>query len=210
VCREPPRHLLPSPTFGLTNRTEIHVGTPVATCREINTQRLNDQQPSAYESDLFDNLIFRYEEPNGMNRWDSPLFTVVHDDEHPQYDQIWDALFAADGKGRAVRPNAATVLAPVSQQNALYELDRQTTDIVGRILTWQQDHPGEPGGEVTIPEVEESVRLPAGLTSGPVSSPQLQRLRRQFVQLNRQHQLEKSRIRHLFVDYLNDVFERME
>ena len=96
---------------------------------------------------------------------------------------------------------------PHTQQDALYELDRQTSDVVSRIQTWQQDHPDEPGGNVSIADVEEPVRLPTTL-SGPISPPQLQRLRRQFVALHRQHSLEKSRIRSLFVDYLNDWFKR--
>ena len=64
----------------------------------------------AYEENVFENLIYRYEEPNGMNRWDSPLFTVLHDDTDPPYDQIWDALIGIDGRTKVVRPNQATVL----------------------------------------------------------------------------------------------------
>lgn len=45
-----------------------------------------------------------------MTRWDSPLFTVVDEDETPPVDEIWDALVGSDGKGKTVRPNQATVL----------------------------------------------------------------------------------------------------
>jgi len=63
-----------------------------------------------YEEEDFENLIFRYEEPNGMTRWDSPLFIVVEEDEIPPCDQMWEALVGSDGKTKVVRPNMATVL----------------------------------------------------------------------------------------------------
>lgn len=45
-----------------------------------------------------------------MSRWDSPLFTVLYDDEEPPFEAIWEALVGSDGKGKVVRPNQATVL----------------------------------------------------------------------------------------------------
>lgn len=182
----------------------VHVGTPVDRCREINQRLLADPNTDGgYVEEDFENLVFRYEEPNGMTRWDSPLFTVVYDDETPPLEQIWDAMVGNDGKAKVVRPNAATVLKPATEQNYLYELDKITSDIVSHIVSWQKDHPGEEGGEITISDAENVVQLPAS----SVSLPQLQRVRRQFITLNRQHTLSKSRIRDLFVDYLNDTFQ---
>lgn len=45
-----------------------------------------------------------------MTRWDSPLFTVLDEDEVPPCDEIWEALVGSDGKAKVVRPNQATVL----------------------------------------------------------------------------------------------------
>lgn len=59
--------------------------------------------------DIFDNLVYRYEEPNGMTRWDSPLFTVPYDDEKPPFDDIWEVLVGSEGKAKTVKPNQATV-----------------------------------------------------------------------------------------------------
>jgi len=84
----------------------------------------------------------------------------------------------------------------------LYELDKGTSEIVSKILAWQKDHTGEVGGSVPIPSLEQSVELP----TSSLTLPQLQRIRRQFISLNRQHSLDKSRIQPLFVDYLNDSF----
>jgi protein KTI12 len=179
----------------------VHVGTPAEKCRELNEDALKNGT-AGYESEIFDNLVFRYEEPNGMNRWDSPLFTVPHEDADAPYEAIWDAMIGSDGKAKVVRPNAATVLKPATEQNYLYELDKTTSEVISTITTWQQDHPGEGGGQVLISGVEQPINLPATATT----LPQLQRLRRQFTALNRQHSLSKSRIRELFVDYLNDAF----
>ena len=179
----------------------VHVGTPAEKCRELNEEALKNGT-GGYEAEIFDNLVFRYEEPNGMTRWDSPLFTVPYEDADPPYEAIWEAMIGSDGKAKMVRPNAATVLKPATEQNYLYELDKTTSEVVSTITTWQQDHLGEGGGQVSIPGVEQPINLPGNATT----LPQLQRLRRQFTALNRQHSLSKSRIREMFVDYLNDAF----
>lgn len=98
------------------NSSEVHVGTPVEKCREFNKELLADaSSDGGYVEEDFENLVFRFEEPNGMNRWDSPLFTVLFEDETPPFGQIWDAIIGSDGKAKLVRPNQATVLVgPVS------------------------------------------------------------------------------------------------
>ena len=138
-----------------------------------------------------------------MTRWDSPLFIVVPEDETPPLDQIWDAVVGSDGQTKVIKPNAATVLKPATEQDYLYELDKVTSDVVSAIQQWQKDHSGEDGGEVVIRDVPQKIQLPIT----PLALPQLQRIRRQFITLNRQHTLEKGRIRALFVDYLNDAFQ---
>lgn len=65
-------------------------------------------------------------------------------------------------------------------------------------MKWQKDHTGEGGGELA--EAEGTIELPAN----PVSLPQLQRVRRQFISLNRLHNLPKARIRSSFIQHLND------
>ncbi|KAF2867619.1 chromatin associated protein KTI12 [Massariosphaeria phaeospora] len=184
---------------------KVHVGTPADKCRDINKALLADKDSDGgYEEEDFENLVFRYEEPNGMTRWDSPLFTVLDDDETPPLDQIWEALVGSDGKVKVVRPNQATVLKPATEQNYLYELDKTTSDILTQILAYQKDHADEGGGEISITDVENPIELPAS----PMSLPQLQRIRRQFITLNRQHSISKGRIKENFVHYLNDQFMR--
>ncbi|KAK3178549.1 hypothetical protein OEA41_000686 [Lepraria neglecta] len=176
----------------------VHVGTPIQNCEEINARLLeNKEEDGGYAKDLFDNLVYRYEEPNGMTRWDSPLFTVPYEDEKPPLGDIWEAMIGSEGKVKIVKPNQATVMKPATESDYLYELDKTSQEILNVILDWQKDHPGEGGGELTV--TEGTIELPAN----PVSLPQLQRIRRQFISLNRQHNLPNSRIRSSFIEYLN-------
>jgi protein KTI12 len=69
-------------------------------------------------------------------------------------------------------------------------------------MTYQKDHEGEGGGEITVSDVEKPIELPAT----PMTLPQLQRIRRQFITLNRQHSFSKARVKEVFVDYLNAQF----
>ncbi|KAM3418639.1 Protein kti12 [Cercospora zeina] len=185
-----------------TTNCVIHIGTPAHKCRELNDQALKDST-GGYAPEVFENLVFRYEEPNGMSRWDAPLFTIPFEDADLPYDAIWEALIGSDGKAKVVRPNAATVLKPAAEQGYLYELDKTTSDVISLITNWQHDHAGEGGSKLQVPDTELVISLPMNSPS----LPQLQRLRRQFIGLNRQHSLSKARIRDLFVDYLNDAFQ---
>jgi protein KTI12 len=71
-------------------------------------------------------------------------------------------------------------------------------------MTYQKDHAGEGGGEIKVVDVEKPIELPA--TS--MNLPQLQRIRRQFMAMNRQHSLSKARVKEVFVEYLNTEFLR--
>ncbi|TVY34121.1 Protein kti12 [Lachnellula occidentalis] len=138
----------------------VHVGTPVSQARRINDERAaitdekgEEEQP--YESECWENLVYRYEEPNAMGRWDSPLFTVLWDDEGPPCEDIWKALVGSEAEGnkKVVRANLATVLKAPSSEDYLYELDKSTQKILNRILDWVRDHPGEGGGRSALVRV---------------------------------------------------------
>ncbi|KAI1261878.1 chromatin associated protein KTI12 [Xylariaceae sp. FL1019] len=209
----------------------LQVGCSKDKSREVNEARLRsepdtapdrretgddgDDAEAAYEPANWENLVFRYEEPNPMTRWDSPLFTLIWDDgdDHARqvFDSLWEAI--AGETRKVIKPNQATVQrSREADGDYLYTLDRETQDIVRRILDQQRD---EGGGEVRISmggpaKVEELVELPGK----KVGLPQLQRLRRAFVGLNRGGiglegvgNMGPSRIRQTFVRYLNDSFE---
>lgn len=45
-----------------------------------------------------------------MTRWDSPLFTVLYEDEKPPFEDIWEAMIGSEGKSKLVKPNQATLM----------------------------------------------------------------------------------------------------
>lgn len=203
----------------------LHVGVPADKAKEVNEARLErrdltsseqsvgevqiKEEDKAYEKDNWENLVFRYEEPNAMVRWDSPLFTVVWEDENVPGDAIWDAIIGDDseGKRKIVRPNAATVAKVHSSEGFLYELDKTTQTVLNRVLEWSKDHPGEGGGEISVGENSKGDELVVELPGDPVGLPTLQRLRRQFISLQRTNPVTVERIKETFVRYLNDSFE---
>ncbi|KAH8820037.1 RNA polymerase II Elongator complex associated protein-like protein Kti12 [Xylogone sp. PMI_703] len=205
----------------------VHVGTTIEQARKVNEERLSRRPKDVegineegkekqeiekglpYGNECWENLVYRYEEPNAMVRWDSPLFTVVWEDAEPPCPAIWDALIGSDAEGgkKTIRPNQVTILKVASSEDYLYELDRTTQGILNRILEWTKDHPGE-GGEIVIEEGkdEDDSGLVVELPANPIGLPALQRLRRQFITLNRQTSVPVKRIRESFVGYLNDSF----
>lgn len=145
-----------------------------------------------YPEQVFDELVTRYEEPNDMTKWDSPLFNVFFEDERAPVDAIWEALINAKLK----RPNAATLMKPATESNYLYELDKATQEIVSMILENQKL--GGAGG--SIPVGSQSIQLPPSV----VALPALQRLRRQFININKTMMLgTPTRMKELFVEFLN-------
>ncbi|KAJ9152189.1 Chromatin associated protein KTI12 [Coniochaeta hoffmannii] len=180
----------------------------------------DDDEEEPYEPPNWENLVFRYEEPNPMTRWDSPLFTLVWEDDEARakevFDDIWDAI-AGEGR-KVVKPNqAAMQRGKDGGGDYLYLLEKETQDIVKQILERQSE---EGGGEVRIPRSSgESGKddLMVELPGKKVGLPQLQRYRRAFVGLNRGGiglegvgNLAVGRLRESFVGYLNDAFEKDE
>ncbi|KAI0901858.1 chromatin associated protein KTI12 [Annulohypoxylon nitens] len=171
-----------------------------------------------YEPENWENLVFRYEEPNSMTRWDSPLFTLIWEDDEARarqvFESMWDTI--AGEARKVVRPNQATVQrSRDAGGDYLYILDKETQEIVKRILDQQSD---EGGDDISIPRGGTSggddliVELPAGKKVG---LPQLQRLRRAYMGLHRGGiglegvgNMDSERIRETFISYLNDAFER--
>jgi protein KTI12 len=178
---------------------------------------VTDEAEAPYAPENWENLVFRYEEPNPMTRWDSPLFTLVWEDDETQTKQVFDSLWdTIAGEGRKIiKPNQATVQRTRDAGgDYLYILDKETQDIVKRILDQQSDDGGD---EIVVPKGSGndetlSVELPAGKKVG---LPQLQRLRRAFMGFNRGgiglegvgNLSGPGRIRESFVRYLNDSFD---
>jgi len=155
----------------------------------------NKTHPTPYPEQIFQELLLRFEEPNPSQRWDSPLFTVIYDDKDLPIDDIWACL-----TNTKTKPNQSTMQRAATEPDSLFELEKGTQDVVAAIMQSVQDGAS---GAVTIPGVGKVLEVPVeGVTLA-----QLQRLRRTFVQYQRNHPAEKGRVKELFVEYLNGQFE---
>lgn len=160
----------------------LYIGTPTATAHEFNAKN-----PDPWPQDLLEALEFRFEEPNGMNRWDSPLFIIVPQDKLPA-EEIFDSAINKTPK----KPNAATQKQVSVGADYLQILNDTTSQIVREALDL---HALSPGAEVSLRGFR--VALPYSLTL-----PQLTRIRRNFVSLNKQSAMPEENIVQFFVQFL--------
>lgn len=177
----------------------VHVHAPPQVCRFWNEKRRQEQgEEASYDDETLDSLLMRFEEPNAMTRWDSPLIivpTVVAPEaptpvsqegiivEPIPFDDIWDAAT----KGSANK--APDVVAPTRSTTANYLsiLESSTQNVVSSILQHQSSFGLQPGTEVPINHP--SLTGPSPLTftppaDKPVTMASLQRIRRQFVRMH--------------------------
>lgn len=101
-----------------------------------------------YKNTTFEALIMRYEEPDQRNRWDSPLYTILPN-QNLDLQSISDCLI----NKKAPPPNMSTqnvsmyklielvtyevsLQAPLSSTNFLYDLNRITKDISSKLITY--------------------------------------------------------------------------
>ncbi|TLS30715.1 hypothetical protein PpBr36_03572 [Pyricularia pennisetigena] len=177
----------------------LQIGCSVDKARAVNEERLARRDGSRsnetaaedatvvepYEQANWDNLVFRYEEPNPMSRWDSPLFALVWDDDESRakevFQDIWDGI-AGEGREKVVPNKVVIQRGKDAGGDYLYTLDRETQAIVKRILELQPD---EGGGEIKIPKASGDGDLILELPGRKLLLPQLQRLRRAFLGMNR-------------------------
>lgn len=178
----------------VTPHCVIHVVSSKDDSKKRNS--LITDESRKWDEEVIDQLCMRYEEPIDTNRWDSPLFTVVtsESDEILPLDEIWDSLVLK----RPPPPNAATLVKPTSGNDFMQELEKQTQEVITKILQHQQLN--SIGGKVII-DKEKSATI--NMPPNPVSIAQLQRIRRTYIGLNRMRSVESSRITPMFVDYVD-------
>lgn len=177
----------------VTPHCVVYVVNSVDKCLEWNQKLENSWDPQVIKQ-----LEMRYEEPNPDSKWDSPLFTLISsdDDETLPIDAIWDAIVLK----RPPPPNAATLVKATSGNDFLQELDKQTQQVISKILQHQQII--SQGGSVLIDSAKGlSIQMPLE----PVSTAQLQRMKRTYTSLNRMRTVDSDRITPLFVEYLNSA-----
>ncbi|GAA6049298.1 hypothetical protein JCM3770_005928 [Rhodotorula araucariae] len=196
----------------------LFVATPPNQCRATNAER---QGPTAYAPATLDNLISRFEEPNSAARWDAPLVTVAADD--PPLDergsaakegvlgseaaqQVWRAIT----EGELKPPNLATQTMQTSSTSYLTLLDSASATLITALLARQSLSPLSGSTSLTLPTAPPT-RVTLELNR-PVTLPQLQRLKRQFIQLHARtaggSEFTEARIVGMFAQYVQEQMAR--
>lgn len=149
-------------------------------------------------------LFMRYEEPNAMTRWDSPLFVISNDptaeqcisttttstttttDGFPKQswepaplDQIWQTITS----GKITKAPNVVSQNRTTSTNYLSLLESSTQSLVSSILSYGTLPPN--GGQITLsPRADFTLNITLPSDKRPPTAPQLQRLRRQFVKIH--------------------------
>eukprot|EP01027_Heterolobosea_sp_BB2_P015137 GEZU01021687.1.p1 GENE.GEZU01021687.1~~GEZU01021687.1.p1 ORF type:complete len:248 (-),score=17.02 GEZU01021687.1:74-787(-) len=121
--------------------------TPVEKAKEWNAQKPEKER---WSEKMLTELSMRMEIPNGNNRWDNPLFTVLPNDPTP-IEEI--TRFVTCGK--AATPTLATMPQRLSDTNFFYELDQITNEIVNEIVAAQTT--AMPGDLIPVPKTTEKI-----------------------------------------------------
>lgn len=183
-------------------RYELFCGTKANKCTqctvhaEINRDQAwtynenRDNESEKYDRATFDALVMRYEEPNGSNRWDSPLFLVF-----PEQDLDKDNIYASLFRKPPPKPNMSTQNPPLSSTNFLYDLDQVTKKIVDYLI--EAKNSGK-SGLVNIPG-QESLSVDVS----NITAHQLMNLRRQYLKFSKMNTPDSKNIPTLFVQYLS-------
>ncbi|KAI4986148.1 hypothetical protein ZWY2020_018778 [Hordeum vulgare] len=119
--------------------------TEVDHCRDWNVKRQEKGEPS-YDSNIFEDLVRRFERPDRRSRWDSPLFELFPSREEivESSPVIVEAVSyltkKVDSKTRDVKvlqPTIATQSVRTTESNSLYEMDKATQEVVSAIVEAQ-------------------------------------------------------------------------
>jgi len=158
--------------FKLRVCTVYVVATPEL-CKRWNSERGDGL---GYNADTLDNLIARYEEPSSMVRWDSPLFTVPWSEPDVPTELIWKAIT----EGNVKPPNVGTQAVPKAPSDALHTLEQVSTSLVRAVMEEQGACGVPPGGRVTL-NLSETLKPRVTLPARSLTLSELQRMKRQFV-----------------------------
>lgn len=183
------------------NCLSVLVTTHRDQCLQWNSQRIAVGKES-YDEDVLEDLFLRFEEPNPMARWDSPLFVLSSDLvppaiqwETPPYEDIWKAIVW----GKVARAPPAVTHYRTTSSNYLSLLESSSQALVAAIAGALQQEAAMSVGvaAASMPPLLNLTVRSAAPTSAPVkvrleiqssgrppTVAQLQRLRRQFVKMH--------------------------
>ncbi|CAH1968214.1 unnamed protein product [Acanthoscelides obtectus] len=170
------------------NQCTVHAEINRDQAWAFNENRVNAEDK--YNRETFDALLMRYEEPDGRNRWDAPLF-MIFPDQTLSKDDIYAALF----KKKLPKPNMATQNPPLSSTNFLYDLDQTTKTIVDSLIKVKNSGVT---GEVAVPGYQD-----LEIDISKVDIQKLMILRRQYLIYSKMHTPDPKDVPKLFVHFLS-------
>ena len=145
---------------------------------------------------MLENLCSRFEEPDGRNRWDAPLYTIIKSDESLESSQIARDILNSLTK-KAPNPNLSTVVKPIFDTDYLAKTDKALGDIIDHLIDAQKN---QRTGDIRVPLATDSVSMPSRF----ISLSEFRRLKRQYMHLNKSHTIfDLHAISNAFVNYLN-------
>lgn len=197
----------------------IQTMCPVDTVIEWNKKSSESRIP--WDNELLTQLIQRYEEPNSQNRWDSPLYpiftptdsftdTILQDFYSILFNKRDKSSVSSGNDNNSVqKPNNVTVLKPAKKSNFIQLLDIETSKVIKKIIDTikEKESIGVPyqGTRIIIigNDINDDNCKFITLPFNKLTLPKLQRIKRQFIMLNKLRDIELDRIIPLFIDYLN-------
>lgn len=175
----------------------IHCGDSLENALEIN------ENIDRYDRAMLGNLCSRFEEPDGRNRWDAPLYTLIKTDESLETSQTAQDILLSLTK-KAPNPNLSTVVKPIFDTNYLAKTDKCLGDIIDCLIDAQKN---QRSGDILVPNATNIVCIPSRF----ISLSEFRRLKRQYLHLNKSHTIfEVGAIANAFVDYINSNFSDSE
>ena len=141
-----------------------------------------NEKCNRYENEIFDNLCSRFEEPDGRNRWDAPIFIVIKSDISFDSNQNKSSMEIVEAiiHKKPPAPNLSTVVKPMFETNYLHELDKVTGDILDTVIEAQKN---ARVGEIKVPKTT----IPVILPSRNITLSEFRRIKRQFININKSH-----------------------
>jgi protein KTI12 len=152
-----------------------------------------------YDESMLENLCSRFEEPDGRNRWDAPLYTLIKSDESLESSQTARDILLSLTK-KAPNPNLSTVVKPIFDTDYLAKTDKCLGDIIDCLIDAQKN---QRSGDIIVPNASKCVCLPSRF----ISLSEFRRLKRQYLHLNKSHTIfDIGAIGNAFTDYINNNF----
>ncbi|KTB21170.1 Protein KTI12 [Nakaseomyces glabratus] len=201
----------------------------MATYADILKRDENGEESPRWGKELLDQLIQRFEEPDASNRWDSPMATVVSPETLlPTHKQLVDQVLLgisdksssrngspSPGPMNRLSQNNPTLLKAATGADFVRLLDAKLTETV-RIIVRECQAAQAIGGPQRI-IVSEDVRdinddrclfLDIPVDAPQLTLPRLNRLKRQFVQMNKNlRDVDLERAAPLFVAYIGQTLQ---